>query len=191
MLRLVAFVAAMLLSAAPSYAAAPPEAYVSHSEAEFRTLRALPPGSRPAGCARAMDKAFDRAAVAKAVAGALWAGMGPGLRGDLDDAVAERLVAACLELLDRPDEGSAAVKRVRELGGGLVRITVQYEGRNGSGTVLVYTLRPGGVWGWKAVDLFAEGSGVVATLQADFEAALAARGGNVPAAIADLAGKRT
>jgi hypothetical protein len=56
--------------------------------------------------------------------------------------------------------------------------------------VLVWTLVPGGPLGWRAVELVADGRGVAATLRAEFAAALAARGGDADAAIADLTAAR-
>jgi hypothetical protein len=79
------------------------------------------------------------------------------------------------------------IRRRREVPEGL-RLTTQLPAADGS--ALVWTLVPGGPLGWRAVELVADGRGVAATLRAEFAAALAARGGDADAAIADLAAAR-
>ncbi len=85
--------------------------------------------------------------------------------------------------------GPGVIRRVREIEGG-IKLTVQFPKDGDTGTVFVWTLRPGGSLGFTARDLSVDGRGVVAMLRADLDAALAVHDGNVAAAIADLARSR-
>ena len=88
-------------------------------------------------------------------------------------------------LMARPDPGAASIARTREAAGAL-RVTTQFPATDGAGSVLVWTLAPGGPWGMQARDLVSDGRSVAATLRGEFESALAARGGDLAAAIAEL-----
>lgn len=188
MLRLGALVALLFLAgAAVASAAAPVESFVTGVDTRLDELRATEPGARADGCGQLLDDAFDETAIVPAVAAGHWGSLGQ-FRDDFAAAVGARLLRACLDVLVRDDEGDGTVRRVRERDG-YQRVTVQYGTAENPGTVLVWTLQPGGPLGWQAVDLTVEGRGLVAELRADFEAALGARG-SVPAAIADLAGKK-
>jgi ABC-type transporter MlaC component len=189
MLKRILLAFALAFTAATAAASVPPETFVRRSEARYDALRQLgDDASRLAGCRRLVGEAFDSRAIARAVAADRWNALTPANRSALEAAVAKRLAGECRNQLDRPGPVNGTVRRIREIEGG-VRITVDYQDENGAGSVLTWTLRPGGAWGWTALDLQAEGRGMVASLRADFEGALDARGGNVAAAIADLAGK--
>ena len=176
----------------PWLAAAQPDpaGFLAVVESRLRAARALPDAAaQRQACAALLAEAFDAAALARAAAAEAWDGLGPARRAALQAAAGARLARECPSLLARPDPGDAMIHRQREVPEGL-RLTAQLPAADGSGSVLVWTLTPGGPLGWRAVELVADGRGVAATLRAEFAAALAARGGDADAAIADLAGAR-
>jgi hypothetical protein len=167
-----------------------PACFLAAVEARLRAARALPDNTaRRQACAALLAEAFDTAALARTAAAEVWDGLSPQRRAALEAAVRARLARECPSLLARPDPGDAVVHRQREVPGGL-QVTLQLPAADGSGSVLVWTLSPGGSLGWRAAELVADGRGVAATLHVEFAAALAARGGDADAAIADLAGAR-
>lgn len=188
----VALFLALLGLVPPSLPAAQPDpaGFLAAVESRLRAARALPEAAaQRQACAALLAEAFDAAALARAAAAEAWDGLGPARRVALQAAASARLARECPSLLARPDPGDAVIHRRREVPEGL-RLTTQLPAADGSGSVLVWTLAPGGPLGWRAVELVADGRGVAATLRAEFAAALAARGGDADAAIADLAGAR-
>lgn len=176
----------VVLLASAALAAVSPQDFVERTQARFDTVRAASGTARDRLCHALVAELFDGATIARATAAAEWAGLSTQHRAALGAAVRRRLDGNCAEIAARPKTGDGVVRRVREIEGG-IRLTVQFPDANGDGSVFVWTLRPGGSFGWTARDLVIDGRGVMATLRADFEAALAARGGNVGAAISDLA----
>ena len=185
MIRLTALAFAFGLAATAALAAVPPETFVERTQARFDLVRAASGSARDRLCHALVTELFDGATIARATATTEWAGLSTQHRAALEAAVRRRLDGNCAEIAGRPKTGDGVVRRVREIEGG-IRLTVQFPEANGGGSVFVWTLRAGGSFGWTARDLVIDGRGVVATLRADFEAALATRGGNVGAAIAEL-----
>lgn len=166
------------------------EGFVARIESGLRAARAAPDASaREAGCAAILLEAFDRAALAEAVAGGQWATLTTPQRAALAEAIGGRMHAECRALMARPDPGASVLLRTRESAGAL-RVTTQLPATDGTGSVVTWTLAPGGPWGLQARDVVADGRGLAATLRAEFEGALASRQGDVAAAIADLGARR-
>ncbi|HHZ10962.1 MAG TPA: hypothetical protein GX405_19520 [Rhizobiales bacterium] len=183
-LAVSAFLSALLASAV--LAAISPELFVERVQARFDQIRATAAGGRDAACRSLVADLFDVSAVAEGVGGPGWKTFAAASRAALEAAVRRRLSSECADVADRPATGPGVVRRVREIEGG-IRLTVQFPTEGDTGTVFVWTLRPGGPLGFTARDLSVDGRAVVAMLRADLEAALAVHDGNVAAAIADLA----
>ncbi len=162
--------------------AASPESFVARSQAQFDAMRAGTV-SRQTGCTRYVAAAFDLSYLTQVVADRHWGQFGATLRSQLTSAVSTRMVNECIGLLDRPERGPAIVRRVRSVSG-TVRVTAQLQD---SGTVFIWTLRPGGAWGYEALDLVVDGHSLGGTLRDEFENQLTAHEGNVKLAIANLA----
>ena len=185
-----AMLVVLLAAGAPAHAQSPAEAFVRRAEDGFRAARAQPDrAAQEARCVALMPEIFDSAALAEAAAGANWAALPPALRSAMAEAVQARLGRECRALMARPDSGPAAIHRVREMAGTL-RVTTQLPATDGTGSVLVWALAPGGPWGMQARDLVSDGRSVAASLRGEFDSALAARNGDTSAAIADLARAR-
>lgn len=181
-----AVLAAVVAVAGPAGAQTPAEAFVRRAEEGLRAARALPDRpARESRCAALMTEMFDSDALAESTAGAGWPALPPPQRAALVEAVGTRLRRECRALMARPDPGSPSILRIRE-SGGLLRVTTQLPATDGTGSVLVWALAPGGAWGMQARDLVSDGRSVAGLLRGEFEGALAARGGDPAAAIADL-----
>ncbi len=182
-LAVFAFFSAFLATAV--FAAVSPELFVERVQARFDQIRATGAGGREAACRSLVSDLFDVRAVAQGTGGPGWKTFAAAAKTALEAAVRRRLAGECVGVAERPATGPGVIRRVREIEGG-IRLTVQFPKEGDAGTVFVWTLRPGGPLGFTARDLTVDGRGVVATLRADFEAALAVHDGNVAAAIADL-----
>lgn len=183
--RLAVLLAALGV-AASAQAQPSAEAFVRRTEEGFRGARALADRTaQESRCAVLMGEIFDTAALAEAAAGTGWAAMTAAERVALAGASLARLGRECRSLMARPDPGAATIARIRDAAGAL-RVTTQLPATDGAGSVLVWTLAPGGPWGMQARDLVSDGRSVAATLRGEFESALAARGGDIAAAIAEL-----
>lgn len=175
-----------LAAVVPAHAQPPVEPFIRRAEDAFRAARALPDrAAQESRCTGVMAEIFDSTALAEAVAEARWATLAPPQRAALARAVEARLGRECRALMARPDPGAASIHRIRDVAGTL-RVTTQLPATDGAGSVLVWTLAPGGAWGLQARDLVSDGRGVAATLRGEFDAALSAQGGDVTAAIADF-----
>ncbi len=185
MRRLAAFVLPLLLATA-AFAAISPEQFVQRVDARFDAVRATSAGGREAACRSLVADLFDIRAVAEGTGGAAWKNFGTSAKTALEAAVRRRLAGECVGVAERPSTGPGVIRKVKEIAGG-IRLTVQFPGEGSAGgAVFVWTLRAGGALGFTARDLSVDGRGLVATLRADLDAALAVRGGDVAAAIADL-----
>lgn len=186
MRRLAALAFTFVLLATAAFAAVSPELFVERVEARFDQVRATGAGGREAACRSLVSDLFDIRAVAEGTGGSGWKTFAASAKTALEAAVRRRLAGECVGVAERPSTGPGVVRRIKEIAGG-IRLTVQFPSQGGgAGTVFVWTLRPGGALGFTARDLSVDGRGVVATLRADLDAALAVRGGDVAAAIADL-----
>jgi ABC-type transporter MlaC component len=183
--RPVAALALLLLSLSTAAApAASPESFVARSQERFEAIRARSgEASRRADCSAFVVTAFDLSHLTRAAAGRRWDELGPALHSALAAAISRRMVNECTNILDRPEQGPAVVRRVRQISGA-VRVTAQLQD---TGRVFVWTLRHGGAWGFKALDLIVDGRSVAVTLRDEFEAQLSIRGGDARMAINDLA----
>lgn len=179
-----------LLLAQPLHAQPAPADFVARVEAGLREARAIPDGpARWEACAAVFREAFDRAALAEATAAARWDSLSPAQRTALEAAIGLRFVQECRPLMARPDPGSPSVARVRETPAGL-RVTTQFPAQDATGSVVTWTLAPGGPWGLQARDVVADGRGLVAALKGEFDSQLATHGGDADAAIAGLGAAR-
>ncbi|CAG1014243.1 MAG: hypothetical protein F9K19_03285 [Rhizobiaceae bacterium] len=183
----LAFLIAFLATAA--FAAVSPETFVERVQARFDQIRAVGAGGREPACRSLVADLFDVRAVAEGTGGPGWKAFAASAKTALEAAVRHRLASECVDVADRPTTGPGVIRRVREIEGG-IKLTVQFPKDGDTGTVFVWTLRPGGALGFTARDLSVDGRGVVAMLRADLDAALAVHDGNVAAAIADLARSR-
>jgi ABC-type transporter MlaC component len=183
--RAAPFIGLFLALTAAALAAVSPESYVAQTEVRFTAIRAAAADAKEPLCRRLVSDLFDESAVAAGAAGPLWKSFSASQRSALQEAVRRRIAGECAGMARRAETGEGVIRRVREIEGG-IRLTVQYPDPSGAGPVFVWTLRPGGSFGWSARDLAIDGRGVVATLRADFEALLATHSGNVAAAIAGL-----
>lgn len=189
MRRLAAFVVLSLLLAGAALAASP-EHFVERVQGRFDAIRAAGASGRDAACRSLVSDLFDTGAVAEGTGGPLWKTLPASAKTALRVAVGSRLAVECVDVAERPATGPGVVRRVKETADG-VRVTVQFPGEGGAdGAVFVWTLRAGGALGFTARDLSVDGRGLVATLRADLEAALAVHEGNIAAAIADLGRSR-
>lgn len=176
--------------ATAAFAAISPELFVQRVDARFDLVRAASVGGREGACRSLVSDLFDADAVAEGTGGPIWKSLSASAKTALRAAVRGRLAAECVGVAERRKTGPGVVRRVREIEGG-IRLTVQFPGEGGAdGTVFAWTLRTGGVLGFTARDLSVDGRGLVSTLRADLEAALAVHEGNVTAAIADLGRSR-
>lgn len=185
--RLAILLLPLLVLATAALAAASPEQFVQRVEARFDAVRATGAGGREAACRSLVADLFDIRAIAEGTGGPGWKGFAASAKAALEAAVRHRLGGECVDVAERPSTGPGTIRRVKEIAGG-IRLTVQFprEGGGADGAVFVWTLRAGGALGFTARDLSVDGRGLVAALRADLDAALAVRGGDVAAAIADL-----
>jgi hypothetical protein len=170
-------------------AAAEPQRFIGEVEAQFDAAHEQPKGpARLAVCTTLVSRAFDLATIAKATAARQWDDVVHGLSDDLVTAVSRRLAAECVSMTGHTRRGHAVIRRVRQMKDG-VRITAQYPGPGGeaAGSVFVWSLVPGGPWGFRATDLSVDGHSAAITLREDFEGSLAGHHGDLAAAIADVA----
>lgn len=176
--------------ATAAFAATSPEQFVQRVDARFDVVRAAGTSGREGACRSLVSDLFDAGAVAEGTGGTRWKTLPASAKTALHAAVRSRLAVECTGVAERPKTGPGVVRRVKEIEGG-IRLTVQFPGENGAdGAVFVWTLRAGGALGYTARDLSVDGRGLVATLRADLEAALAVHEGNIAAAIADLGRSR-
>jgi hypothetical protein len=187
--RLAAFVVLSLWFVGAALAASP-EQFVERVQGRFDAIRAVAAGGREAACRSLVADLFDVRAVAEGAGGPAWKKLGAPLKTAMEGAVRRRLVGECVDVAERPATGPGVVRKVKEIAGG-IRLTVQFPADGGNGAVFVWTLRGGGALGYTARDLSVDGRGLVATLRADFEAALAVHDGNAGEAIGDLGRSRS
>ncbi len=170
-------------------AATDPSVFVQLAQTAMTAARQAPtPQGQGAGCTALIADAFDIPALARGVAGPHWDSLKPDEVTALGAAIARRLVGECIALLARPAPGAAAIKRVRTTDSG-VRVTTLASDAKGNDHASIWALRPGGPWGFRAIDLIVDGTSTVQTLGQDLDAALTARPGDTSAAIASLAAR--
>jgi hypothetical protein len=164
-----------------------PEEFVRTAENVFAEAgRPAQPDARAAACARLVADGFDLASLAATAAGQFRNALGPELDRKMIDAVATHMTTECTTLRFDVAAGTATIIRTRETDFG-IKIITQYPGpENEAGQVLVWSLRTGGPWGYRAVDLSVDGSSLALTLRDTFDAAVLAHAGDLGAAIADL-----
>lgn len=174
------------MMAAPAAASGSGRHFVAAVEARLRAARALPGApAREASCHALLADAFDAAALARTAAGPRWDGFDAPARAEMTGAAMRRLQRECPALLARPDPGVPEVVREREAPPGL-RLVTRLARTDGNALMVVWVMAPGGPMGWRLEDLVADGVSMAATLRSEFDARLAARDGDIRAAIADL-----
>lgn len=177
----------LIWSSGGALLAGSPEDFVRSAESVFAELDpAAHPDARAAACARLVADGFDVASLAATAAGRFRGTLDAELERKMRDAVATHMTTECATLRFDVAAGTATIIRTRETDFG-IKIITQYPGpETEAGQVLVWSLRAGGPWGYRAVDLSVDGSSLALTLRDTFDAAVLAHEGDLGAAIAEL-----
>ena len=189
MKRFLAFTVLVLLGTGQSFAADRHELFIEKTAARMDALRAGPKSAWRGGCIALFRQAFEVNALAGAIAREHWPALGTILRNALKDAVSQRLATECTDILGKPYPGPPVIRRTSAVGQA-TKVTVEHVDGNGKQSVVIWRLIPGGQLGMRALDVAADGRGLVAMLRGDFEGALAANNGSIKAAIDALAAGR-
>ncbi len=155
-------------------------------QARIASIRQVSGDQRREACLKFVQQAFDTSEIGKRAASEHWQALARGLRTELVSAIAARLGKECVGVVSRLDPADASIARIRETADG-IRMTVVFTEADGRQSFVVWSLRPGGVFAWTALDLSVDGRGMLATFKSDFESALIATGGNLERAIEHFA----
>jgi len=186
-MRHAGILAPFLACMASAVAAEPPpvENFLLRSEAGWREIAASPPGApRIAACDTQAEASFDIPLLAHAVAGDfIWLKLGDDGHARFTAALRERLARDCAR---RRGPGTLTLLRTHQRADGF-SVTARLTGAEAEERTLVWRLRPGGPWGWRASDVSADGVSLSAVLHEQVRAAFDTAEGNAEAAIAGLA----